>query len=641
MKIKSLTVSNFRNISSGVYNLFDRSAFEGRNHIGKTNLIEAIYWLLTGTLINGSSDVASIKPTSDKKAIVSAEIVFDNGWKFRKDYYENWVKTRGSDEVTLKGHSTDFYINGIKMASEREATKQLYEELGLGEINIKTSKVDPIKLFINPLYAPEQLEWKTLRGLIIELIGDISNEDVIKSDIRFERIRDTLNSFNCNTDLAIKSFKQQIATLKERNTAIQGSIDYQKKKEPVPEEKLAEAKRMIADISSKIDKLKAGTASESMSEDLAEKKKKATDLYNSEQKIYSEAENAKSKRIADAKSRYDYIVNQIAIQDSNNRQLEAVSKNIEIDEKNIQEAKDHISKIGSEEWMKLNASVCPNCGHILNQDKVDALKKSQVDSWTIELKAREEKLADDNKLLEDIKSKLDATDYKSQLEEATEEKKKCNNITFEPFKPSEELNKMKADYNELLEKFRKAQSNDEEMLKTRKQQLEDEKTPYQSIIKQDLEHAFAARDIASQTISLVENQKEITKNEQLQMLTTDFVAKKLEMLNENVSKVFGDIKFVLAESNIKAGSWNEVCYPLIVGTDTPFEHGSSSEKIKTGYLILESIKKEINAPDLPIIFDECEKFDSLNFEHTFLRNSQIITAKVNDDYVLPTVVDLK
>ena len=641
MKIKSLTLSNFRNISSGVYSLFDRSALEGRNHIGKTNVIEAIYWLLTGTLINGSSDVASIKPNNDKKATVSAEIVFENGWKFRKDYYENWVKTRGNDEVSLKGHSTDFYINGIKMASEREATKQLYDELGLGDVNLKTSKVDLIKLLINPLYAPEQLEWKTLRSLIIELVGDISDEDVIKSDPRFERLRDTLNSFNCNTDLAIKSFKQQISTLKERDISIQGSINFLKEKEAVPEEKLSEAKRMIADIDNQIKDLKATNASASMGDDLSEKKNKITDLYNKEQKAYSEVEYEKRQKISDLSARYNYILKQMSIQNSNNRQIEDINKNIAFDNDMIQKAKDHISEIGSEEWLKLNASVCPNCGHILNQDKIDALKKNQVDSWTIELKSRESKLADDNKILDDLKSKSDMTNYKSQLEEAAAEKDKSKDITFDPFEPSEELNKMKADYNELLEKFRKAQSNDEEMFKTRKQQLQDEKASYQSVIDQDLNHAFAIRDIASQTISLEENQKDITRNEQLQMLTTDFVAKKLDMLNENVSKVFGDIKFVLAESNIKAGSWNEVCYPLIVGTDTPFEHGSSSEKIKTGYLILESIKKELNAPNLPIIFDECEKFDSLNFEQTFLRNSQIITAKVNDEYVLPTVVELK
>lgn len=34
-------------------------------------------------------------------------------------YVENWVKPRGTTEESLKNHATEFYLNGVKLATKR------------------------------------------------------------------------------------------------------------------------------------------------------------------------------------------------------------------------------------------------------------------------------------------------------------------------------------------------------------------------------------------------------------------------------------------------------------------------------------------------------------------------------------------
>lgn len=115
------------------------------------------------------------------------------------------------------------------------------------------------------------------------------------------------------------------------------------------------------------------------------------------------------------------------------------------------------------------------------------------------------------------------------------------------------------------------------------------------------------------------------------MLVEKFTQTKLSMLQSNVEKVFGkEVKFTLVKSNIKEGSWDEVCYPSVFGKDTPFKKGSESEKIITGIYLIECVKKKMNIPDLPIIFDAGSELDTQSLNTRLNTNAQLIMTKVDD-----------
>lgn len=118
------------------------------------------------------------------------------------------------------------------------------------------------------------------------------------------------------------------------------------------------------------------------------------------------------------------------------------------------------------------------------------------------------------------------------------------------------------------------------------------KEQYQKVIN-DRNTYLSAQELVKK------NQKELAEignqqmiYEQQSLLVNEFILTKLQMINKHVSQVFGDrVKFTLVETNIKEGSWNEVCYPSVLDKDTPFLNGSGSEQILTGIYLIECIKK--------------------------------------------------
>ena len=69
-------------------------------------------------------------------------------------------------------------------------------------------------MLINPLYLVEQIDWKILRNYIIELVGDVSDEDVIISNSLFVPLRQPLSKFMGKTDNIISHYKGQLKACK-------------------------------------------------------------------------------------------------------------------------------------------------------------------------------------------------------------------------------------------------------------------------------------------------------------------------------------------------------------------------------------------------------------------------------------------
>lgn len=189
MKLQSIKIENFRNIKAAEYNLKDINIFHGPNARGKTNTILAVYWALADYLMDGTSDYPTFKPHEDTSKLVSVELIFDT-FSFKKTYQEKWVKTRGSSEVRLEGHTTDYFIDDVKYPVT-EGKRLLLENLGLDGVKV-SSKVDLTRAIIDPYYLAQQLPWKDLRVFIIDLVGDVDDEMVLNSNAAFTTIHEDL-----------------------------------------------------------------------------------------------------------------------------------------------------------------------------------------------------------------------------------------------------------------------------------------------------------------------------------------------------------------------------------------------------------------------------------------------------------------
>ena len=117
------------------------------------------------------------------------------------------------------------------------------------------------------------------------------------------------------------------------------------------------------------------------------------------------------------------------------------------------------------------------------------------------------------------------------------------------------------------------------------------------------------------------------------------------MLDENVARVFGNIKFQLIKMNINGG-YDAICKPYIYdvdkdqSTNITWKSGSKSEKVCTGIAIAEKIKETLNLPNMPFLFDEGGEISSDTFSTKFKTERQLICVKVQDNIKKPIVVKI-
>ena len=204
IQLTRLELTNYRNIEYAAYDFDGNSRIIGENRIGKTNTLESIYWLLTDKLLDGSSDVAAIKPLKDTKLEVRVKAAFDIDGKevtLEKDYKENWVKTRGTTDLEMKGHVITWIHNGVKQSTLKAYNQLVAEDFGFTQD--ATTKIDFMQMLINPFYLGnigESKDWTELRNFIIKLVGDVSDEDVVKAKPELAIVKKDLDSVGGRVD---------------------------------------------------------------------------------------------------------------------------------------------------------------------------------------------------------------------------------------------------------------------------------------------------------------------------------------------------------------------------------------------------------------------------------------------------------
>ena len=180
VKLLSLKLKNFKGIKSLELKADGEDLkIYGENATGKTSIYDAFLWLLFDKDSQNKADFAIKTLDKDNNVIHhldhEVEGTFDVGGEqivLRKVYRERWVKKRGSATEEFSGHERDHYIDGVPV-KKREYDERVAQ----------VAPEDRFKLLTSPTYFNEQLHWQDRRQALLEVCGDISDEDVIKSKI--------------------------------------------------------------------------------------------------------------------------------------------------------------------------------------------------------------------------------------------------------------------------------------------------------------------------------------------------------------------------------------------------------------------------------------------------------------------------
>lgn len=678
IQLTKLELTNYRNIPFASYEFDGNSKIIGENRIGKTNTLEAIYWLLTDKLLDGSSDVAAIKPLSDTKLEVRVKATFVIDGKvitLEKDYKENWVKTRGTTNLELKGHTTTCLYNDVKQPTLTAYNQLLCEDFGFTQ-DAKT-KVDFMQMLVNPFYLGnlgESKDWAELRAFIISLIGDVSDEDIAKANPNLSIITSELRTVGGRVDQLKKQYSGTINELETQITGDDSQIKLLEETANPTDDEVEVAKKGIQDHQDKITMLKGNDTIDVASNDIAnkirDKKLELSQLINDDLKKANENPvktelsgklnglrleqselNMKKQDVSFKIRTEDYNIETIQRDISNrtNRRNELIGKLKEIDskianpevetecphchrpyeEKDLEAAREN-RKVAFEKEKAIIIDDGKKNKEAITKDENDlAEAKKRLESLNEDLKRVEGEIATKGSEIEKVKADLELQNQAIEVK----------NPKIEPLQ--NEIAKLEEDYRKSRDDFNKGIQDKNQLIYEEEQAMQ----PFKDVLaNRDYYERQMARleDVKKNKIS---HEKALADVEQKKELLNTYNFTKLRMLDENVSKVFGKIKFALIKENINGG-FDAICKPYIYdtfkeeSTTTSWKSGSKSERVVTGVAIVECIKKALGLPNLPFLFDEGGEISSDTFATRFKTESQLICVKIADNIMNPLVQKL-
>jgi DNA repair exonuclease SbcCD ATPase subunit len=174
--LERLTLRNFKGIREftletcgGDVNIY------GDNAAGKTTIYDAWLWLLFGKDSQNQSnfEIKTLRPDGTPIHNLDHEVegvlsIDGRRTMLRRVYKEKWTKKRGSATAEFSGHTTEYFVDGVpcKESEYKAAVADIVDE-------------ELFKLLTSPTYFNEQLKWQDRRKILLEVCGDLTDEEVI------------------------------------------------------------------------------------------------------------------------------------------------------------------------------------------------------------------------------------------------------------------------------------------------------------------------------------------------------------------------------------------------------------------------------------------------------------------------------
>ena len=649
MKINLLKLSlkNFKGIKELDVKFGDVTEIKGANAVGKTTIVDAFNWLVFGKDSKGRKDF-NIKTLDEsgnelhglEHSVIGVLEVDGRAITLARIYKEKWSKTKGQAEKELKGHTTEYQINEVPVSMKEYQSKinEIFNE-------------DKFKLITNPLYFTN-MNWKEQRKILLEIIGDVSDERVIayNKDLKpLENIiEDGIDNFNKATGARIKKLKENIKSIPYRIDECNNSI-VDENFEELEQEKINLTDE-IARIDSIIaDKSKANNEKLKLQDRLYELKNEFNYKYNEaknsvvdpKDKLRNQISGAtyqKRKTETELNRLTDDRLSEVGLASRCELNIENINSELQALRTQFKETRDWKIEFNEENF------ICPTCQRKLEDNDIEAKKDELVKRFE---ERRSKKLKDINEAGKTNKSKLEGLNEK--LEEA---KKNITELDEEINSKNKDLKEVEVQIiklNKELESIRETEIvikfDGMEELQSEIKSLEEQINTFNEIdnssllskkreVQEQLDNITRLLNKKDNNITLKARIKEledeekelsvsIAKQEGLQYLAEQFIRTKVELLEAGINKKFkGTVEFKLFDNQINGGL-SETCEALIDGV--PFSNANTAAQINAGLNILNTLCEHFNAY-APVFVDNAESVNKI--EQT---ESQLIKLTVSLD----------
>ncbi len=683
--IKSVSIKNFRNLSELNIELSNSTVISGRNELGKSNALNAIMWLLTGTILTdkwgaGENDIDSIVPINAVKGInPEVTIYLETGTKFSKKYITKY--SRDGEKVT--GHTTEWYINDVACKNETEFTETLYPLINYLS-KLKTKDVNELRLFVDPLYALQKLDAKSLRALLVDLGCSVTDEELYQ--MGFEDLRKYGTQYLGKWDVFRKSLKDTIKVLTKDLEATQAKLETVASIEEYDD---AELKKLNAELEALISK-KATIKSGNVNPEIAEIEKEIAVLNNTisvkianhNNDINSRRANLLAKRQltldklnAEANSKSNPIKDEIGkirtklneVQSSiraydvtfnNNSSL--MSSYIDLGNKNKATKTSLVIKLDTVRNANYsNFIICPICGSEFpaneeEQKNFESHKQDEINKLMSDIAECEKKNVEYKAKYDECKNLKD--DAFTARELAQSEMQELNNKLFALENELSNTSNVAIDMTEVNKIDAEiAALNQPVDVSVENIQLNDLRVKLASLKNADLdniqsqineidiaigevnekiseEHIKKSKYLEKQEYmdQLSKTQTELNNKDSLLARCNELIQTMISLINEKATAKTG-LTFVMLEENLSNDGVKEVCYATVNGI--PFKDVNTATKIKYGIKFIEKMKELLGHNSLPILADRMEGIDSFDTIKN-LTQEQLICTRVSDEEVI-------
>lgn len=599
MKLTKLELLNFKGLKSFTINLNGDVVIRGDNATGKTTVFDSVCWLLFGkdSLDRADFEIKTIEagePIPKVNHEVTGAFTLDEGGtvELKRVYREKYSSPRGG-EVTLTGHTTDYFVDGVPK-KEKE-----YKEM-------VSSLVDEsiFKLITNPLYFNETYSWQNRRKLLLEMCGDIDDISVINSRDDLRRLAELLEG------RTVDDHRKVVAAKK---TAINKELDM------IPV-RIDEAMRNKPEIAS--DKAKLIRDIETLSAGIDEVEKQKAIIQNGFSSTEKESKIRDIKRqleVQSSKVLSDYHKQKQRLRDEYEASLTKL-KMVEVDRDRCADRRDELNKEIERESKRIatlqsefdtfnaqqfNKESCPTCGQALPADKQAALeaefntnKSKKLEEWKGLIESAVKLKENYEEQQEIMVSKIDnLTTEVSQYSDAY-------NVKFKEYESYSEPN-LEDDpiYADLKAQLFLLEIDDEPGADTEELTKLDEELSSMKSKKAGLEtelNKFKLIDDINHRILELENQQQklvAEKNalDEASFLMDEFIKAKVNMLEENINSRFKLARFKMFNVMLN-GNIEECCETTYKGV--PYRSMNNAARINVGLDIINALTSyyKVNAP---------------------------------------------
>lgn len=599
MKLTKLELLNFKGLKSFTINLNGDVVIRGDNATGKTTVFDSVCWLLFGkdSLDRADFEIKTLdggEPIHKVNHEVTGTFTLDEGGtvELKRVYREKYSSTRGG-EVTLTGHTTDYFVDGVPK-KEKE-----YKE-------IVSSLVDEsiFKLITNPLYFNETYSWQNRRKLLLEMCGDIDDISVINSRDDLRRLAELLEG------RTVDDHRKVVAAKK---TAINKELDM------IPV-RIDEAMRNKPEIAS--DKAKLIRDIETLSAGIDEVEKQKAIIQNGFSSTEKESKIRDIKRqleVQSSKVLSDYHKQKQRLRDEYEASLTKL-KMVEVDRDRCADRRDELNKEIERESKRIatlqsefdtfnaqqfNKESCPTCGQALPADKQAALeaefntnKSKKLEEWkgliesAVKLKENYEEQQEimvskiDN-LTTEVSQYSDAYNVKFKEYESYSEPNLEDDPVYADLKAQLFLLEIDDEPGADTEELTKL---DEELssMKSKKAALETELNKFKLI--DDINHRIL--ELENQQQKLVAEKNAL---DEASFLMDEFIKAKVNMLEENINSRFKLARFKMFNVMLN-GNVEECCETTYKGV--PYRSMNNAARINVGLDIINALTSyyKVNAP---------------------------------------------